>query len=175
MVRAIAADATWRRIFTDPATGEVTGTGARTYRPGADLTRTVVARDVTCTFPGCRIAAWRCDLDHLQPFDHNRPDQDQTVPENLHALCRHHHRLKTHTPWQVTRDPVTGATGWTAPTGHHYRRRSVPADPHHAADPAPGSARAPDHAAGAAPAPVLGSTPQRPSPPLPPDLGPPPF
>jgi len=149
MVRAIAADATWRRIFTDPETGEFAGIGSRTYRPGADLTRTVIARDVTCTFPGCRIAAWRCDLDHIEPFGESTPGEDQTTRENLHALCRHHHRLKTHTGWTITRDTPTGATDWTAPTGHRYRRPSVPAEP---ADPAPPHPRVPA-----------------------PDLGPPPF
>lgn len=139
MARAIAADATWRRIFTDPVTGEVTGIGPRAYRPGADLTGTVIARDVTCTFPGCRTAAWRCDLDHIDPFDESRPGHEQTRPANLHTLCRHHHRMKTHAGWKVTRDGVTGVTAWTAPTGHHYRRPGVPANP----EPPPRQAAAP--------------------------------
>ncbi|HEY8718081.1 DUF222 domain-containing protein, partial [Pengzhenrongella sp.] len=68
MVRKIAADATWRRIFTDPATGEFAGIGPRGYRPAAFLADTVIARDVTCTFPGCRMPAWRCELDHRVAF-----------------------------------------------------------------------------------------------------------
>ena len=129
MVRAIAADATWRRIFTDPATGEAVGIGPRGYRPGADLTATVIARDRTCTFPGCRMPAWRCDIDHLIPFDHDRPGDGQTTCANLHSLCRHHHRLKTYAGWTVTRESSTGATSWIAPTGHTYRRPRTDANP----------------------------------------------
>ena len=129
MVRAIAADATWRRIFTDPATGEAVGIGPRGYRPGADLTATVIARDRTCMFPGCRMPAWRCDIDHLIPFDHDRPGDDQTTCANLHSLCRHHHRLKTYAGWTVTRDTETGDTNWTSPTKHTYRRPRTDANP----------------------------------------------
>ncbi|NMR19096.1 HNH endonuclease signature motif containing protein [Cellulomonas fimi] len=138
MARRIATDATWRRIFTDPATGQLTGIGPRRYRAGADLTSTVLARDVTCTFPGCRVAAARCDLDHIRPFDHvsaARSDErasagtEQTTTQNLHALCRHHHRLKTHAGWSVTRDDATGRTLWTAPTGHTHIREPVPIEP----------------------------------------------
>ena len=130
MVRVIAADATWRRIFTDPATGKTTGIGPRTYRPGADLTGTVLARDRTCTFVGCRMRAGRCDLDHRDPFDHDHPDDGgQTCEENVHSLCRHHHRLKTYGGWTVDWDALTGDTWWTSPTGHTYRRPATDANP----------------------------------------------
>ncbi|QTE29463.1 HNH endonuclease signature motif containing protein [Pengzhenrongella sicca] len=126
LVRAIAADATWRRIFTDPATGCVTGIGPRGYRPGADLTGTILARDKTCTFVGCRMPAWRCDLDHRDPYDHDHPDLGgQTCEENLHSLCRHHHRAKTYGGWHPDLDARTGDTWWTSPTKHRYKR---PAD-----------------------------------------------
>ncbi|GAB3010620.1 hypothetical protein GCM10023080_091490 [Streptomyces pseudoechinosporeus] len=82
----------------------------------------MLARDQYCAFPTCRMPAHRCDLDHIEPFDHAHPERGgQTVPDNLQPLCRRHHRLKTHHPgWRVTRDPHTGATTWTAPTGHTY-------------------------------------------------------
>ena len=102
------------------------------YRPPATLAADVVARDRTCTFPGCRTPAARCDIDHIAPFDPTRPATDQTVGENLHALCRHHHRLKTFGGWAVERDPATGRTRWTAPTGHEYVRepeRTGPSEP----------------------------------------------
>lgn len=127
--RAVAQDGTWRALLTD-AHGHVTARGATTYRPGADLTGTVTARDTTCRFPGCRAPAHRCDLDHITPYTPARPAGEQTTPENLHALCRHHHRLKTHTAWTVARDPGTGTTIWTTPWGRSYHR-----DP----DPLPGS------------------------------------
>ncbi|QTE28782.1 HNH endonuclease signature motif containing protein [Pengzhenrongella sicca] len=130
LVRAIAADATWRRIFTDPATGCVTGIGPRGYRPGADLTGTVLARDTTCTFVGCRMPAWRCDLDHRDPYDHNHPDLGgQTCAENLHSLCRHHHRAKTYGGWHPDLDTTTGDTWWTSPTKHRYKRPATDVNP----------------------------------------------
>ncbi|MET0788206.1 MAG: DUF222 domain-containing protein, partial [Cellulomonas sp.] len=72
VARELAQDATWRRVLTDPGTGQVCAVGTQSYRPGADLTRTVQARDVTCTFPGCRQPATRCELDHRIPYDHTR-------------------------------------------------------------------------------------------------------
>ena len=150
LVRAIAADATWRRIFTDPATGNTLAAGSCTYRPGADLTRTVIVRDATCTFPGCRTPAWRCDLDHRDPYDHTSTTDDEGKPqtrcENLHSLCRHHHRLKTHTGWKVARDDHTGDTLWTAPTQHRYTRPSHPTQHDDRADahPRPPTARQAD-------------------------------
>jgi len=90
--RRIAQDGTWRRILTDPATGVAVETGRVRYRPGADLTATVVARDVTCTFPGCGQPAGRGDLDHVVPFTRDRPAATQTTPDNLQALCRHQYR-----------------------------------------------------------------------------------
>ena len=72
VARELAQDATWRRLLTD-STGQVCAVGTATYRPGADLTRTVQARDVTCTFPGCRQPATRCEIDHRVPYDHSRP------------------------------------------------------------------------------------------------------
>ena len=123
VARELAQDATWRRLLTDPASGVVVETGAVSYRPGADLTRTVVARDVTCVFPGCRRPAERCDLDHVVPFDPRRPAADQTTADNLQALCRTHHRAKTHGRWSVRRDRETGTIHWRSPLGHDYVRR----------------------------------------------------
>ena len=91
--------------------------GTEGYRPSAELARAVVERDRTCRFPGCRVPAERCDLDHVEPFDPDRPARWQTVEHNLQALCRHHHRLKTDGGWYVSRDPVSGATLWRSPTG----------------------------------------------------------
>ncbi|MEN0130016.1 MAG: DUF222 domain-containing protein, partial [Brevundimonas sp.] len=71
VARELAQEGTWRRILTDPS-GAFLEAGSRTYRPGADLTRTVQARDVTCTWPGCRQPATRSELDHIDPYDHRR-------------------------------------------------------------------------------------------------------
>lgn len=126
MARALASDpdAVWQRLFTDPASGVLTDLSSRSYRPSATLRAAVVARDVTCTFPGCRVPAASSDLDHVEPFD-PASDAPQTHGDNLHALCRTHHRAKTVGGWQVARDPVDGRTTWTAPTGHRFDRPPV--------------------------------------------------
>ena len=59
-------------------------------------------------------------------FDHDaeaegRPQPGPTQSENLAALCRFHHRLKTHTAWRY-RMAEPGVFEWTSPHGHHYRR-----------------------------------------------------
>ncbi|UNX53499.1 DUF222 domain-containing protein [Georgenia sp. TF02-10] len=126
LARQIAQDATWRALFTDAATGEFLALGTKTYRPGADLTRTIIARDVTCTFTGCRIPAGRCQIDHIIAFNHAMADLlEQTTRENLHAGCTGHHEAKTSGGWSVSRDPTTGVITWTAPTGHRYPRQPV--------------------------------------------------
>ncbi|MBE1877816.1 HNH endonuclease signature motif containing protein [Myceligenerans pegani] len=134
----IAADGTWRRLLTDPASGVLTDYSTRAYTPGATLRAAVTARDETCTFPGCHRPArsggrTTVDLDHIQPFDPDHPDRPgtpgQTRAANLHALCRKHHNLKTHGGWHVTRDPGTGVTRWTAPTGARTDVRPTITDP----------------------------------------------
>ena len=122
MARRLAADGTWRRILTDPATGAVLDVGRRAYVPPAALAEHVIARDRTCRFPGCRQPARRCDLDHTVPYP-----QGPTSDGNLAALCRHHHRLKHRTGWRVEQ-PRPGVLHWTSPTGHHYRT-DPPDDP----------------------------------------------
>ena len=99
------------------------------YRPSAALARDVVDRDRTCRFPGCRVPAARCDLDHVLPFDDERPASCQTTPENLQALCRHHHRLKTHGRWTVSRDPLSGTTLWISRSGRVHLVSGAHASP----------------------------------------------
>jgi hypothetical protein len=118
LARAIAAqpDGTWQRLLTDPATGALLDVGRSRYRPPAALDEHVRTRDRTCRFPGCRQPAQRCDLDHIRPYPGG-----PTSRCNLAAECRHHHRLKHQTDWQVDNDPDDPATlHWTSPTGHTY-------------------------------------------------------
>lgn len=125
----IATDATWHRLLTDPATGILTDYSTTTYQPGKILRQAVTARDQSCTFLQCERSACWADLDHIQPFDHdldptNQPPgmPGQTRATNLQPLCRAHHLAKTHHGWTPVRDPTTGTTTWTAPTGHTYTR-----------------------------------------------------
>ncbi|MFI9488783.1 HNH endonuclease signature motif containing protein, partial [Promicromonospora sp. NPDC052451] len=97
----------------------------------------VTTRDQTCCFPHCdRPARW-ADLDHIHPYNHNPTDTPpdtppdtpgQTRAHNLQPLCRAHHLAKTHHGWTPTRNPTTGTTTWTAPTGHTYTRPATRTD-----------------------------------------------
>ncbi|WP_199424425.1 HNH endonuclease signature motif containing protein [Actinotalea solisilvae] len=120
LARRIAAGATWEPLLVDARTGAPLARSTRRYAPTQALRDAVALRDRTCTFPGCRIPARRCDVDHVEAFD-PIAERDQTCPDNLHALCRHHHRLKTHQDWSPLRTPA-GHTVWRSPAGRTYRR-----------------------------------------------------
>jgi len=115
-LRELIVDAKWRRLVVDPVDGHLLDYGTATYCPPRGLVDYILARDRTCRFPGCPVAAQRCDLDHVAPFNPDRDDGGHTSSANLIALCRRHHRLKTHAGWQVILDPC-GATRWTSPAG----------------------------------------------------------
>ena len=128
MARRIAAEATWRGIAVDPVTGQRLPVTCAAYRPSAELVAAVVDRDVTCRFPGCRAPATRCDIDHIEPFDRSRPAAGQTRSDNLHVLCRHHHRMKTFGGWRPVRDD-RGVTTWVSRTGQVHTRDPEPIPP----------------------------------------------
>jgi hypothetical protein len=132
--RLIATDATWQRLLTDPDTGILTDYSTTTYQPGKTLRTAIETRDTTCTFLGCDTPGTRCDLDHITPFDHDRKNTNsgrgQTNAHNLHALCRKHHLLKTHAGWGIVRDPDTGMTTWTTPSGRSHTRPPTVLDTH---------------------------------------------
>ena len=104
------------RMLTDPV--RPCDVSTDDYRPHGRLIRLVEARDSTCTFPGCHRRASRSDKDHRIPWPLGPTDAD-----NLHCLCRHHHRAK-HTGFTVTRDS-DGTDVWTTRGGHVYRRRPL--------------------------------------------------
>jgi hypothetical protein len=99
--RLAAGSDMWRRLVTDPVTGHLLDLGTRKYEPSAALREYIIARDRTCQFPGCARAAYLCDLDHVRPFT-GTDDGGATSADNLLALCRRHHRLKTHNHWTLT-------------------------------------------------------------------------
>ncbi|WP_265442999.1 HNH endonuclease signature motif containing protein [Flexivirga meconopsidis] len=102
------------RALVNAEIGTVAETANQTYTPGARLARFVRARDQHCRFPGCTRPAKLTDLDHITPY----PD-GPTAAHNLQCLCRHHHRAKHETGWQVTMTP-DGVCTWTSPGGHTY-------------------------------------------------------
>jgi hypothetical protein len=74
-------------------------------------------RDLHCVFPYCTRPARRCDKDHIRPYARGGP----TATDNIAALCRRHHRLKTHTTWDYT--PIEAGTYlWTSPHGLKFVR-----------------------------------------------------
>lgn len=92
------------------------------YQPGQELREQVVQRDRTCLFPWCSRPARRCQVDHVEPYNHSDPAAGgQTESSNLAALCTHHHRLKTHGRWSYVM-PEPGVAVWRSPLGHHYLR-----------------------------------------------------
>jgi hypothetical protein len=112
LARALAADNEWRRFLHDPITGQILDLGHTKYEPSRNLREFIHARDPKCTYPGCNQQARRSQLDHIQPWPEGPTDRT-----NLHPLCVHHHNLKTHGSWQVTRDNDSGETTWTSPRG----------------------------------------------------------
>jgi hypothetical protein len=104
----------------DALTGVTVARDPSVYRPHAALARRVRDRDRTCRFPGCSVAAHRCDLDHVVRF----PD-GPTSEDKLLCLCRTHHGFKHHAGWLLVLD-AHGVCTWTSPTGRSYVTR--PAD-----------------------------------------------
>jgi hypothetical protein len=123
LARQAAASGTWRRLLTDPVTGALLDYGRTTYRPPADLADFTRARDTTCRFPGCRQPARKCDLDHTVHYP-----EGPTAPTNLGTLCRHHHRLKHESDWNLTQHH-DGVFRWTSPTGREYTTTPEPLEP----------------------------------------------
>ena len=121
IARQIAADGRWKRFVTDPISGVLLDFGRETYEPPRELQDFLIARDRTCRFPGCRQPAHLADLDHAIPWEKG----GKTSAENLGALCRRHHNLKTHKGWRVESNP-DGSCTWTSPAGQTY---FVPARP----------------------------------------------
>jgi len=78
-------------------------------------------RDHTCVFPWCTKPGRRCDHDHVIAHDPDHPEVGPTCSCNIAALCRRHHRLKTHTTWSYTMlEP--GTYLWRSPHGYQYLR-----------------------------------------------------
>jgi hypothetical protein len=115
VARELAADGKWKRFITDPQTGNLLDYGRQSYEPPQALIDFLIARDRTCRFPGCRRSAALSDIDHAQSWETG----GGTSPENLGALCRRHHRLKTHDGWKVE-SRADGSCTWTSPLGKIY-------------------------------------------------------
>ena len=89
------------------------------YVPGKALAGLVKAQDGRCRFPGCTLNVRFTDLDHVRPWP-----AGMTSADNLHALCRRHHRIKQLVAWQVALHP-DGTTLWVDPLGRRYLTRAL--------------------------------------------------
>jgi hypothetical protein len=79
------------------------------------LRHLIEIRQRTCTAPGCRRPAARCDIDHTVPFDRG----GRTCECNGAPLCRRHHRAKQAPGWHLTQDHP-GVMTWRLPSGRGY-------------------------------------------------------
>jgi hypothetical protein len=86
------------------------------YQPSPTLRHLIRVRHRTCSFPGCRRPAARCDQDHTVPYDQG----GRTCECNLAPLCRRHHRAKQAQGWRLDQ-PEPGVMVWTLPHGRSYR------------------------------------------------------
>ncbi|WP_288872865.1 HNH endonuclease signature motif containing protein [uncultured Microbacterium sp.] len=115
--RLAGAASGWDRVLTHPVTGALLAVDR--YRPGPDLRRHLRARDQRCRFPTCGHPPADCDIDH----HHDAALGGVTAESNLGHLCRRHHMLKHHSPWNV--EPLgDGVYAWTSPSGKTYIDRA---------------------------------------------------
>ncbi|MDF1594680.1 MAG: DUF222 domain-containing protein [Acidimicrobiia bacterium] len=106
----------WRFVVTDPHTGMPVTHGITRRRPTATQQRHVIANHQTCVFPGCRMPATNCDLDHRIPWAHSHT----TRTTDLAPGCRQDHiRIRHRHGW--TYQPLPGGDWlWTSRLGHRY-------------------------------------------------------
>ena len=105
--------ATWYRLLTDDS-GAFLALSTRSYQPTEPIWRTTAARDHTCIWPGCSRPSTQVELDHRTPYP-----RGQTSTDNLHPLCRRHHRVKHAGGYDVTRNP-DGSYSWTTRHGSTF-------------------------------------------------------
>jgi len=107
-------DAQWRITGVND-NGDSVHVGTTSRRPTASQRRRVQTRHRTCVFPGCRMPAAVCDIDHITAV----LDGGKTCEGNLAPLCRHDHRIKHMQGWSYAGLP-SGQHQWTTPIGHTY-------------------------------------------------------
>ncbi|MDK8714549.1 HNH endonuclease signature motif containing protein, partial [Brevibacterium sp. UMB1308A] len=73
------------------------------------------ARHPDCSAPWCATPARVCEKDHIEPFNHEDPENGGlTVMENLHPLCKRHHQEKTQKRLRVDKMD-DGSLAWVFP------------------------------------------------------------
>jgi len=116
VTRRVLADHTgseWR--YTVTHNGRPVATGTTRRRPTEAQRRVVDATHATCVFPGCRMPADRCDLDHRIEWSKSHA----TTVDDLAPLCRHDHGGRHAFGWTY-RILRNGDVEWTGPLGTTY-------------------------------------------------------
>jgi hypothetical protein len=123
IARQVAAQqrSEWRFTVTEPDTGQPLHTGITRRRPTAGQRRAVHARNASCVFPGCRMPATGCDLDHRTPW----ADGGETTIDNLAPLCRHDRLIRHQAGW-IHRSTGDQDHVWASPLGHTYTTSGTP-------------------------------------------------
>ncbi|WP_279365454.1 HNH endonuclease signature motif containing protein [Microbacterium testaceum] len=111
----------WIRLLTHPVTGAPLVLDRRTYRVPVALRRWLGITSPICVFPGCARAARDCDIDHLTAW----ADGGTTDDDNLDPECRHHHRVRHESRWDIDDHP-DGDTAWISPLGGTYNTDPPP-------------------------------------------------
>jgi hypothetical protein len=120
VIRDLLDQVELRRFITDPQTGHLLDLGTSTYRLTPAQAAFLQMRDVVSTGPGSTVRARDGDYDHIEPFNHTKPeDGGRTDRANLTAVNRLWHRAKTIGGWLARRNP-DGSTTWTSPAGLHH-------------------------------------------------------
>ena len=88
---------------------------ARGHDPGMMLRHLAEVQHATCTGPGCRRPAGRCDFEHNTPYEAG----GRTCLCNGNPKCRHDHRMKQDPRWKAEQLP-DGSVRWTMPSGRKY-------------------------------------------------------
>lgn len=112
-------DGQWRFTVVDDD-GNVIDTGITRRRFSPAQRRLLEARYTTCGFPGCRMPATECDIDHTDPFS----EGGLTSVDNGTPECRHDHTLIHRGGWRHR--VVDGRHHWISPLGHRYVKGRPP-------------------------------------------------
>ncbi|MBM9462207.1 DUF222 domain-containing protein [Aeromicrobium sp. YIM 150415] len=92
LVRELATEANpfWYRLLVDETGEDILETVYSGRYPPEHLRNAIRFRDGTCRYPGCRVKASRCEVDHRIPVPYG-----PTAGFNNWSLCKRHHDRKT--------------------------------------------------------------------------------
>lgn len=120
--RLFAKAPSFRRVATDPFTGEILDYDRTRYRPTTAQRDWVALRFETCIDPTCSRPAHDSDIDHLEEWVR---DLGRTNRDNLFPLCENGNRRKNLSRVAYRRLP-SGNVSITTPTGYTVTSEAPP-------------------------------------------------